>query len=156
MKRILCGIIISNLFPFSCAHAHNHSTVLTNQQAPQHLLQKKKNKAPKSRANATENFILPASNHLAVTHDISERNITPRKVMLVFHNKEGGDKYGEDSATFRYFGMPLEYLGYVPVLTNISKKMSTAEKNQPLAGIIVLEDAMPKDYSRQFLSWLAQ
>lgn len=96
------------------------------------------------------------TNHTLTTDGVYDRVIKPREIMLVDYDDSKEDPYGESSNGFNYLAMPIEYLGYIPLLKNIKNPLTVDEKNRAWAGIVVFKDTISENYSKEFLDWLVQ
>lgn len=99
-------------------------------------------------------FIPWITNHTLTAEGVSDHILTSRRVLFIFHDKSREDIYGENSPGFQYLAMPLEYLGYVPIMYNSNYPMNNNLKETNFAGIVFFVDAPPETYSKRFMNWI--
>ena len=72
---------------------------------------------------------------------LSSKNAVKREVLIIYNSKNLDDNLVNFSNAHRLASMPLEYLGYVPILRDVNKPLPKEDLNNRYAGIIIwLED----------------
>lgn len=101
-------------------------------------------------------FIPWITNHSLTTIGVNTSQIEPRRVMFIYFDSSGEDPYGETSAVFQKLAMPLEQLGYVPILHNALAPFTDNDYEQDFAGIVFYVDDDPTKFPLTCLNWLLE
>ncbi len=83
----------------------------------------------------------------------SSKNAIKREVLIIYNKKTIEDEMVNYSYAHRLASMPLEYLGYVPILHDINAPLPKGDINSRYAGIIVWLEDKYSDYDR-FAKWI--
>jgi len=77
----------------------------------------------------------------------------PRKILLIYDSKIS--KIRQDSDIHRLVQMPLEYLGFTPVLWDVNKSLPYISKSNGFVGVVTMYISK-QNLNRRFYKWLVQ
>lgn len=84
-------------------------------------------------------FIPWITNQSVTARGVSTFHIVPRKVLVLYDEKNLNDPYGEKSDAFREIAFPLQYLGYLPIFHNVNNPLPTHDLRSDYAGIVCFD-----------------
>lgn len=97
--------------------------------------------------------LIPWVTNQAVTADsMGTFTILPRKILVLYDEKNTHDPYGEASSAFTEVAFPLQYLGYVPIFQNVNTPLPSHLLPRDYAGILFFH--MEKSPGNTFDQWV--